>query len=249
MVKHGMRGCVEWHMRFHRGHKARSRSYRSADAEWWCLRPRKCIIIGVGLIHRHGLGAPQVEVLCLIRHGETDWNRAGRFQGVQDIPLNAVGADQATRCGLWLAREPWDAVLCSPLIRAKKSAEIIAEHVRVESVCVVANLRERDYGDATGLTGEQVASRYPDGHVPNMEERTSVTHRAMRALQWAIDRHAGKKVVLVSHGAFINSVLAMVSDGQIGSGKTVLKNACISQIIHVSGSWGVAFCNSTEHLK
>ena len=190
-----------------------------------------------------------MEVLCLVRHGETDWNRDHRFQGVTDVPLNAVGVEQARRCGLWLARERWDTVLSSPLVRAKTSAEIIAAHVGGDDVCLLEDLRERDYGNASGLTKEQVVSRYPDGLIPEMEERASVEQRATRALEWTISRYIGKRVILVSHGALINSVLAKISEGRIGSGKTVLKNACLNRISHENGRWSLDCYNVTEHLN
>lgn len=189
-----------------------------------------------------------MELLCLVRHGETDWNRDRRFQGAEDIPLNAVGAEQARRCGLWLAREHWDVVLSSPLLRAKASAEIIAAHVGAKPVRVLRDLRERDYGDASGLTSEELASRYPDGLVPNMEARANVAQRAMRALERTVSRHVGMRVIVVSHGALINAVLDKISRGQIGSGKTVLKNACVNRITHENGRWAVESYNSTGHL-
>ena len=58
--------------------------------------------------------------VCLVRHGETDWNLRGRLQGQEDIELNETGIYQATRCGLYLARESWDVILTSPLSRARK---------------------------------------------------------------------------------------------------------------------------------
>jgi broad specificity phosphatase PhoE len=72
------------------------------------------------------LPGPSRPFLC-IRHGITDWNRLGRFQGLTDIPLNDEGVSQATVAARRLQAVAFDRVVSSPLLRAAKTAEIIAE--------------------------------------------------------------------------------------------------------------------------
>ena len=67
--------------------------------------------------------------ICIVRHGETDWNAQGRLQGRTDIPLNENGKVQAMKCGEFLAQNNWDAVITSPLKRARETAEIIANYM------------------------------------------------------------------------------------------------------------------------
>ncbi len=186
--------------------------------------------------------------VCLVRHGETDWNLRGRLQGQEDIELNETGIYQATRCGLYLARESWDVILTSPLSRARKTAEIIEQLVKTATVLQVDDLRERNYGEASGLTHQEIALRFPNGQIPGREDRSVLTHRSMGVLNHILQHYSGKKRIVVSHGAVINAILAVLSNGEIGSGKTTLKNACLSRLSHRQGTWHIGGYNSTEHL-
>ena len=64
--------------------------------------------------------------ICIVRHGETDWNLDGRIQGQMDIPLNSNGRIQAELCATAINFEKWDVIVSSTLKRAKETAEIIA---------------------------------------------------------------------------------------------------------------------------
>lgn len=65
--------------------------------------------------------------ICLVRHGETDWNKVGKIQGHTDIELNENGIRQAYACAEYLNNAPFELIITSPLKRAKQTAEIIAE--------------------------------------------------------------------------------------------------------------------------
>ncbi|MBX6395401.1 MAG: histidine phosphatase family protein, partial [Alicyclobacillaceae bacterium] len=88
-------------------------------------------------------------VICLVRHGETVWNREQRLQGHQDIPLTDKGREQARAVARRLSTEPWDLVYSSDLSRARETAEIIAKHCGVR-VVTDPRLRERFYGRFEG---------------------------------------------------------------------------------------------------
>ena len=88
--------------------------------------------------------------ICIIRHGEIDWNLCGKLQGREDIPLNQNGIAQAKNCGLYLKSGKWQAVFTSPLLRARQTAEIIAGAVQIpNSIYEDNDLIERDYGKAS----------------------------------------------------------------------------------------------------
>ncbi|MDB5085743.1 MAG: yhfR, partial [Bacilli bacterium] len=70
--------------------------------------------------------------VCLVRHGETDWNAEGRLQGRQDTELNENGRKQAKLAGIHLKNEQWDAIVTSPLKRAKETAQIIATELGID---------------------------------------------------------------------------------------------------------------------
>ncbi len=88
--------------------------------------------------------------ILLVRHGETDWNRARRMQGHIDIPLNTEGLRQARALGAALASEKLDAIYSSDLQRARVTAQAVAD-VHQMTVVIDEQLRERCYGVFEGL--------------------------------------------------------------------------------------------------
>ena len=89
---------------------------------------------------------------------------------------------------------------------------------------------ERSFGDAEGMTLQERLSAYPDKKYPNQEDRLSLSMRVIAGINKINDKYGNSNVLLVAHGAVINSILATLSKGEIGSGKTTLINACISNI-------------------
>jgi len=180
--------------------------------------------------------------LLFVRHGETAWNREGRFQGIQDIPLNEEGRRQAARLA-----DGWDQggdlILCSPLSRARDTADALAAALGL-SVETDDRLVERDYGAGAGLTLAERRERFP-GVVPGVEAPESVRARAGSFLDDVVRRFSGLRVIAVSHGGFINAVLALVSEGRLGTGKTILGNASVSTVRSAAGRLPRAVCSSS----
>jgi uncharacterized phosphatase len=146
--------------------------------------------------------------LYLVRHGETDWNRARRIQGSTDIPLNDTGKAQAETAGRLLTRRDWAAIVASPLSRAFETASIIAAETGLPAPLALPALVERRYGEAEGLNYQQVDERFPgESEVPGRESRDDVTHRVIPALLSIASAHPGGSVIVVSHGGVIRSVL------------------------------------------
>jgi len=182
--------------------------------------------------------------ILFVRHGETDWNREGRFQGTQDIPLNEEGRRQARH----LARawdQGGDVVLSSPLGRARETAEILAAAMGLPIHGFDPRLIEREYGAGAGLTMAERRERFPDGVIPGVEPTESMRERAKGFLDAVLQEHSGRRVVAVSHGGFINAVLALVSGGRIGTGKTFLGNASVSSVVQSSLGWSAGLVGHT----
>jgi len=173
--------------------------------------------------------------ILLIRHGETDWNKQGRYQGREDIPLNETGLQQSLICGQALKGEAYAAVIASPLVRAKKTAEIIAETVGVNKVLIEEDLIERDFDKISGLTPQERKAFLDSGQVYYKEPWDVILDRMMRCIKKCTEKFYDEDIILVSHGASIRAVLDEFTDGKITSEKIKLKNTCISILEYKNG--------------
>ncbi len=99
--------------------------------------------------------------LILVRHGETDWNRLRRIQGISDLELNETGRRQAEALAQALKNQRVEAIYTSPLKRARDTAHAIGRHHPVEIVTLFG-LRELDAGEVDGLTYQEMATQYGD---------------------------------------------------------------------------------------
>ena len=90
--------------------------------------------------------------LVFVRHGVTAWNKEGRAQGSTDVPLDDEGIEMAERVADRFNKEEWDIIYTSPLIRAKKTAEIIADRKPEVNLLMDERLREIGGGLVEGTT-------------------------------------------------------------------------------------------------
>jgi len=186
----------------------------------------------------------QATTFCIIRHGETDWNAIGKLQGREDISLNNNGLRQAEDLANFFYTSNFDCIVSSPLQRAFQTAQIISKKISVP-LYIEPLLVERCWGDASGLTFEERKRNFPDGIIPNQEEFEHMQARAMSAIYSIHSRWMNKRIIVVSHGALINSILHFVSHGEFGSFTTRLANACISLLQFNSDNWNVLYYNKS----
>ncbi|MGC0142244.1 histidine phosphatase family protein [Pseudactinotalea sp. Z1732] len=151
------------------------------------------------------------------RHGQTDYNAQGRLQGQVDIPLNEVGRAQALAAAPALSQIEPVAIISSDLMRARDTAEYLAERTGV-AVSTDARLRERNFGAWEGLTHEEMRAGWADafavwrdgGHPAGIgaETRSALGQRvAQAAAEASAGYEEGGVVVLVAHGAAISAGL------------------------------------------
>ncbi|MFA6731022.1 MAG: histidine phosphatase family protein [Candidatus Izemoplasmatales bacterium] len=183
--------------------------------------------------------------ICLIRHGETDWNAIGKLQGREDIPLNDNGKLQAEKCALSLKNGNWKAIYTSPLLRARQTADILARILGVHEVRENIDLIERDYGMASGLTVEERKKLFPDGVYKDIEDWYVLRDRVYGAILRSADELPSDDIIIVSHGSAINSILAELSNHAIGTGKTRLKNACMNMLKYKNQLLSIVFYNKS----
>jgi broad specificity phosphatase PhoE len=166
-----------------------------------------------------------VTTLLLVRHGETDWNAAGRLQGHTDRLLNDYGRQQAKDLAERLAGEGADAIYASDLARAKETAEIVGERLGLP-VVIDADLREKNWGNWEGLTGdERVHVEYEGESTQEHRERT------LRAVRRIAERHPDGRIVIVTHGGSLRRLQAAVN----GVADPVVDNCCVWSCVWTEG--------------
>lgn len=146
--------------------------------------------------------------LLVVRHGQSTWNADGRWQGRADPPLSELGERQAETAARHATVAGISRVWTSPLERAHRSARILAEAHGVE-VTLDGRLQERDAGEWTGLTRDQIETGWPGfladrRRPPAFEADDVVAARALEVLQAAV--LPGETVLVVSHGGLIRVV-------------------------------------------
>lgn len=157
--------------------------------------------------------------ILLARHGETAWNREGRWQGHADIELDPAGRRQARALAARLAPQGIAALWTSDLARALETAAAIATATGVEAA-VDPDLREVDVGDWSGLTRADVHARDPAWHAawargeapayPGGETYAQLYERANRAFERIVRAHPGETAVVVCHGGTIRAIVSEV---------------------------------------
>lgn len=176
----------------------------------------------------------------LFRHGQTDWNINFLLQGVTDIPMNATGIEQVRTASKAISRDDWDVVLTSPLGRARETAEIIAEQAGFDEIVTLDLLIERSFGEAEGLDYDQWKAKYSSlDEIPGGESRTELNHRSQLLLNNIEKTHPGQRILAISHGALIRSLLAISSNNELPRDGERLGNASLNVVSHLESTWSV----------
>ncbi|HEY3368489.1 MAG TPA: histidine phosphatase family protein [Symbiobacteriaceae bacterium] len=178
----------------------------------------------------------------IIRHGETDYNRNGRYQGQSDIPLNAEGRRQTQLLATRMKEVPLDVIYTSPLSRAQETARTIAAG---RPVMLEPRLMEVSVGRAMGLTNAEIARDLPEFWAqmqrepdrtpfPGGENAYDVQKRAVEAL-WAVrERYPHERVAVVSHGGVIKALVCDVLGLSLAERHRIVLNNCSLTIVE----WG-----------
>ncbi|MFN0092800.1 MAG: histidine phosphatase family protein [Acidimicrobiales bacterium] len=148
--------------------------------------------------------------LLLVRHGQSEWNAIGRWQGQADPPLSDLGRRQARAAAGSVGA--LDAIVSSPLARARETAQILSDALGVGPVLIELDLAERAAGEWTGLTRPEIEERYP-GYLgssrrpPGYEGEDELLARARRAIGRIHAELEGASVLVVTHGGVIYSLV------------------------------------------
>jgi len=200
--------------------------------------------------------------IYLVRHGQTAWNAAGRWQGATDIPLDEVGQNQAQRLAEKMATYNLNAIYSSPLQRAAATAQGVADRSSLP-INFRQDLEEIRLGEWEGHTAQEIMSKHPHNYDkwenypqekfdPNIETHYELQQRAWKAFDEICQAETGNTLI-VTHGAWINRLLCKLTDTPLqyrmdfpvaNVGITTIE--CIKD--HDTRNYDVITHNDTSHL-
>jgi probable phosphoglycerate mutase len=148
-----------------------------------------------------------------LRHGETDWNLEGRLQGHTDIPLNATGEAQAVRAAQALMGLGITRLISSPLLRARRTAEVAAEALQLP-LTLDETLKERTFGSFEGKITAEIRSAHnlrPEQSIseilpPDAEQWPATKARALEFTERLLATYPADTLLFVSHGAVFRAL-------------------------------------------
>jgi len=200
-----------------------------------------------------------IKRIILIRPGETDWNRQGRWQGWVASPLNAHGRLQVQRLANFVRNIGMSALYSSDLKRAEQTAQILADRLGFAPV-LDERLRERNIGQWQGLTLTEMQAWYADQYqqlladrigftVPGGESLNDVKARVLAAFNDIIKQDKGETIGIISHTTAINLLLTEIIPGY-KIGDTTIDNTAVTTIQREDdGTWKLIRVNDTLHLE
>ena len=197
--------------------------------------------------------------LIAIRHGETEWNREGRYQGHLNSALNQDGLAQAQALGERLAKARFDLLFSSDLGRALQTASAIAQRSGHE-VVVDPRLRERSMGIFQGLTAAEAQARFPaeylrfrshdpDYIIPGGESMRQLLERSVACFTELAGRHAGSTIATVTHGGVLAMLYRHAKAMPLEAPRDfTLHNTGVNRFRHRQGAWQLQSWGDIAHL-
>jgi 2,3-bisphosphoglycerate-dependent phosphoglycerate mutase len=198
--------------------------------------------------------------ICIVRHGETDWNVEKRIQGHIDISLNAAGLVQAEATAAGLTGHVFDAAYSSDLDRAWQTAQAVGRRQQLE-VRRAPGLRERHYGVLQGLTTAEIAVRYPKAYAhylartPDHDFKTGESlvdfaARIVAAIEALAANHPGETLLLVSHGGVLDICYRKATGRDLAAVRDFsIPNAALNWFEIGSTGWRVLAWADRAHLE
>lgn len=200
----------------------------------------------------------QIERVLLIRHGQTDWNVDGRWQGTLPVGLNEIGRAQAKALAEYLKDHRIGSIYASDLPRAFDTAQAIGDVVGVTPRPDI-RLQEFNLGIFQGLTREEIKERYSkefrdfeanywDYVVANGESRRALQNRAYGVFQDIVNQAIGPEVVIVSHGGTIRMLLLRLFDGAPELNHFHVENTSLTTLLREGDYWKLHELAVVPHL-
>lgn len=200
--------------------------------------------------------------IFLVRHGETEWNRINRFQGISDISLNAKGKAQAEALAQALKDETIDVVYSSPLIRARETAKAIRHFHPSSPYFEEEGFKEMDLGDFEGMDAPDWAKQYPEFRkkwrespssikLPGGESLKGVQIRAVKTLERIIQNHSPETTLLICcHNFVIHTILCHALEISLDNFREIKQEtAALNLLYKYDDRLVVEKVNEVSHLQ
>jgi broad specificity phosphatase PhoE len=207
-------------------------------------------------------GGRGLEILYLVRHGQTEWNSTGKYRGHIDVPLSEHGLAQAERTGLALREEVGRGVpiFSSPLSRSAETAAIVAKH-NGGTVTTVGDLTDVNFGDWQGKTREQIREEYADSFdlyhnrpelvlFPQGESLVDCAARSFRAFDELARTRGEERGVIVTHRVVLKLVILLCVGLEVSSFWKVKLDTCSISTVEFDGQkYILSGLNRNGHLR
>ncbi|HEV8689964.1 MAG TPA: histidine phosphatase family protein [Ideonella sp.] len=201
----------------------------------------------------------EVTRILAVRHGETAWNADTRLQGQTDISLNATGQEQARRLAEALAGEDIDAIIASDLVRARDTAQAVADRQGM-TLATDAGLRERSFGIFEGHTYAEVERLWPEESARWRRREPEFGAEGGETLQGFYDRcvatatqlaetHPGRTLLLVTHGGVLDCLYRAASRIPLNAPRTwELANTGVNRLLYTPQGFTLVGWGDVQHL-
>lgn len=198
--------------------------------------------------------------VCIIRHGETDWNAEQRIQGQIDIPLNETGRAQALAMAFNSAHHRFSSVFSSDLSRALETARALAVREQLE-VKTLSALRERHYGIFQGVTKHEAPARYPEAFALYLsrdlhynfdtgESLTVFAQRVMDVFEWMIVHHANEQFAVICHAGLLDVMYRNATGRPLDTARDfAIPNSALNWFHHDGQRWHLDQWDDHHHVK
>ncbi len=198
--------------------------------------------------------------LIFVRHGETEWNVLGKFQGFQDSPLTETGLQQTLAVGKRFKKIECDHLYSSDLGRAYQTAQPISEATG-QAIITDPALREKNLGIFEGLTSETLLERYPEEYerfqklepdyaVPGSESAQQFYERSITAFQNLADSHPEQTIVVVTHGGCLGNLFRFLFNLPFEIPRRfAVPNTSLNTVTYREGFWRLESWGDVAHLE
>ncbi len=198
--------------------------------------------------------------VCIIRHGETDWNKEGRLQGHTDIPLNDTGRKQALAMASNAVHFNFDALYSSDLMRAIETAKALAQYEHLE-LKMLTKLRERHFGFLQGLCKSELPETHPEAFAlydsrdvhhkfETGESLLEFNKRVIDVFNDLVKHHSNQQIAVVCHAGLLDSMRRLATGQPLHTERNFhIPNSALNWFHFDGNKWHLDQWDDHHHVK